>query len=197
MAGPWGLSVVAYAVIAAVAVGAATAARRSAWSTSPRWAMGAERAHALSLVGGLVVAAVTIAATRWLVQKTTWARTLHRELRPAVMHHGPGALVLLGASSALAEELLFRGVLAPAVGALASSVAFGLLHQLRGSARWAWVAWATLLGLLFALLFLATGSLLGPIVGHAAINVVNLRRLRDVSVTEPRARKLGGLLGPR
>ncbi|MCA9585940.1 MAG: CPBP family intramembrane metalloprotease [Myxococcales bacterium] len=197
MAGPWGLSVVAYAAIGAVAIGGATAVGRSAWSTSPRWDLGPEGAHALSLGGGILIAAVTILATRWLVRETTWARTLHRELRPAVLHHGPGALVLLGTSSALAEELLFRGVLAPAVGALASSVAFGLLHQLRGSARWAWVAWATLLGLLFALLFLATGSLLGPVVGHAAINVVNLRRLRDVSVTEPRARALGGLLGPR
>ncbi len=197
MAGPWGLSVAAYAAIGAVAIGAATAVGRSAWRTSPRWEITSEGAHALSLGGGLVIAAVTILATRWLVRETTWARTLHRELRPAVLHHGPGALVLLGTSSALAEELLFRGVLAPAVGALASSVAFGLLHQLRGSARWAWVAWATLLGLLFALLFLATGSLLGPVVGHAAINVVNLRRLRDVSVTEPRTRALGGLLGPR
>jgi membrane protease YdiL (CAAX protease family) len=53
------------------------------------------------------------------------------------------------------------------------------------------------MGLLFGALFLATGSLLGPIVAHVAINVVNLRFLRDTDLEPQRQRRLGGLLTPR
>ena len=79
-------------------------------------------------------------------------------------------------------------------GLIASSLAFGLLHQMRGSVRWVWAAWATVMGLLFGALFLATGSLLGALVAHAAINVTNLRFLRDTDVDVPKRRHLGGLL---
>ena len=51
------------------------------------------------------------------------------------------------------------------------------------------------MGLLFATLLMATGSLVGPLVAHAGINVANLRFLRDNTVDPPRARRLGGLLG--
>lgn len=186
MDGPWGLAVFAYAVIATVAVGTAAALGRSAITTAPLLPLGPSAGHAASFTGGVAIAIATVLATRSLLRRAAWAQALHRELRPAAMLHGRGALVLLGVASATGEELLFRGLLAPAVGVLASSIAFGLLHQLRGSARWAWVAWATLMGLAFALLFLATGSLLGPLVGHAAINVVNLRLLRD-GTAAPRA----------
>jgi membrane protease YdiL (CAAX protease family) len=49
------------------------------------------------------------------------------------------------------------------------------------------------MGLLFAVVFRATGSLLGPIAAHAAINAANLRYLRD-NDPSPRRRPLGGLL---
>jgi len=105
--------------------------------------------------------------------------------------------VTLGIASAVSEELFFRGLLATVIGLVASSLAFGLLHQMRGPARWAWAAWATVMGLLFGVLFFATGSLLGPMVAHAAINVANLRFIRDTDVDAPTSRRLGGLLGPR
>ena len=66
---------------------------------------------------------------------------------------------------------------------------------MRGRARWVWAAWATVMGLLFGALMLATESLLGPIVAHAAINVANLRFLRDTDVEPDKPRRLGGLLG--
>ena len=50
------------------------------------------------------------------------------------------------------------------------------------------------MGLVFGALFLATGSLLGPLVAHAVINVANLRFVRDTEVEEPKPRRLGGLL---
>jgi membrane protease YdiL (CAAX protease family) len=55
------------------------------------------------------------------------------------------------------------------------------------------MAWATVMGLLFGGIFAATGSLVGPIAGHALINGANLRFLRD-NDPSPRPRALGGLL---
>jgi membrane protease YdiL (CAAX protease family) len=51
------------------------------------------------------------------------------------------------------------------------------------------------MGLLFGALFLATGSLVGPLLAHAAINIANLRFIRDTDIEAPKPRRLGGLLG--
>jgi membrane protease YdiL (CAAX protease family) len=50
------------------------------------------------------------------------------------------------------------------------------------------------MGVLFAIIYAATGSLVGPIAAHLAINAANLRFLRDTDPA-PRTRQLGGLLG--
>ncbi len=150
--------------------------------------------HGLSLVGGCVLAIVTIKATGPLVHHCPWARALHEELRPAVRSASDRTIVVLGLTSALGEELFCRGMLTTAVGLFASSLVFGLLHQMRGRAGWVWTAWAMLMGLLFGVLFLATGSVVGPVVAHAAINVANLRFLRDTEVDPPKRPDLGGLL---
>jgi membrane protease YdiL (CAAX protease family) len=147
----------------------------------------------MSLGLGLCLGAVTIATTRALVRRAEWARALHAALRPAVYGAGDGMLLLLAIASATGEELLFRGLLVPTVGILASSFVFGMLHQIHGRGRWGWMAWATLMGLLFAVVFRATGSLAGPLIAHAAINHANLRFLRD-NDPDARPRSLGGLL---
>jgi membrane protease YdiL (CAAX protease family) len=147
----------------------------------------------LSLGLGVCLGAITIAATRAIVRRAQWARALHAALRPAVYGAGDAMLLALALASAAGEELLFRGLLVPTVGVLASSLVFGVLHQIRGRGRWGWMAWATLMGLLFAVVFTATGSLAGPLVAHAAINHANLRFLRD-NDPDPPPRFLGGLL---
>ncbi len=148
----------------------------------------------LSLGLGLWVGTVTVGATPAVVRRAAWARALHSALRPAVHGASEGALFALAIASATGVELLFRGLLVPTIGVVSSSVVFGMLHQIRGRGRWAWVAWATLMGLTFALIFAATGSLAGPLVAHAAINYANLHFLRD-NDPDPRApRALGGLL---
>jgi membrane protease YdiL (CAAX protease family) len=151
-------------------------------------------AAALSSLGlGVCAGAGTIAATRTIVRRTAWARALHDALRPSVHGAADSALVAVAVASAVGEELLFRGVLVPLIGVAVSSVVFGALHQIRGHARWWWMAWATAMGLVFGALFAATGSLVGPVVAHAAINAANLRYLRDNELS-PRRRPLGGLL---
>ena len=193
---------VVYGALALVAVGAALARGQSpiAVDEADTWlplpvAYGGIVGHVLSAIGGIVLAVLTIRATRLFVRRWGWARALHSDLRPAIRGKGNGTLLILGIASALGEELFFRGLLMTTFGIIASSLAFGLLHQMRGRVRWAWAAWATVMGLLFGGLFLATGSLIGALIAHAAINVTNLRFLRDTDVDVPKRRHLGGLLG--
>jgi membrane protease YdiL (CAAX protease family) len=143
---------------------------------------------------GAVVAAITLAATRAMVRRTGWARALHADLRPAVRDSSDSALVVVALASGIGEEILFRGLLVPAIGIVASSLVFGVVHQVRGPARWGWMVWATVMGVAFAVVFRVTGSLVGPMLAHVAINAVNLRLLRDVDPAPSRLRRLGGLL---
>jgi membrane protease YdiL (CAAX protease family) len=147
----------------------------------------------LSLGLGLIVGTLTVAVTPLVVRRWRWARALHAALRPVTEGAGDGSLLAVAVATAVGEELFFRGLLVPLVGVLASSALFASLHQIRGHARWGWVLWAGIMGLIFATIFAATGSLAGPLVAHAAINHHNLRFLRRHNPAAP-TRSLGGLL---
>ena len=194
--GPAPLALVVYGALSLLTLAIAFARDKSpvetdAWVTDlPAWSL-----HFASIAGGVLLAVATVWASRVFVRRWGWARMLHADLRPAVQNAGDGTILVLGIASGVAEELFFRGLLTPALGLVLASVAFGGLHQLRGRVGWIWAGWATVMGLLFGALFLATGSLVGPIVAHAAINVMNLRFLRDTEVEPKRTRRLGGLLG--
>ncbi len=194
--GPAPLALAVYGGLSLLTLGVALARGTSpletdAWVTDlPAWSL-----HLASIAAGIALAFVTVRATRLFVDRWGWAKMLHADLRPAVRDAADGTILVLGIASGVAEELFFRGLLAPALGLVLSSVAFGGLHQLRGRVGWIWAGWATVMGLLFGSLFLATGSLLGPIVAHASINVANLRFLRDTDVQPKKPRRLGGLLG--
>jgi uncharacterized protein len=86
-------------------------------------------------------------------------------------------LIWLGLLPGLSEELLFRGVMLPAIGlnfyGLAiSSLCFGVLH-FSGSNQWSYVIWATIIGLVLGYSALATGNLLIPIVAHITTNLLS------------------------
>jgi membrane protease YdiL (CAAX protease family) len=191
----WAGPLVVYGAIGALSAAVLVVQGRNPLDSEPWLGLPALVRHAIGIAGGAALAAATIVSTRQLVRRFRWARALHAHLRPAVRHAGSGTLVVVGVASAISEELFFRGVLLTTFGLVASSIAFGLLHQVRGRARWAWAAWATVMGLLFGGLMIATGTLLGPMLAHAAINVANLRFLRDTDVGPPKRRRLGGLLG--
>ena len=147
----------------------------------------------LSLLIGLALAAAAIILTRALVRRFQWARALHAELRAVTRGAGEAELFLTALGGGLAEELFFRGMPVPIAGVALAAVAFGLLHQVRGEARWGWALSATAIGCALGLLFVVTGSLLGCIVAHVIINAANLRFLRDRDLS-PKPRRLGGLL---
>ncbi|MHC5676176.1 CPBP family intramembrane glutamic endopeptidase [Nostoc sp.] len=86
-------------------------------------------------------------------------------------------LIWLGLLPGLSEELLFRGVMLPALGSdytavIVSSLCFGILH-FSGSQQWPYVIWATIVGMIFAYSALITGNLLVPIVAHIITNWIS------------------------
>ncbi|HEY9818658.1 MAG TPA: CPBP family intramembrane glutamic endopeptidase [Candidatus Obscuribacterales bacterium] len=86
-------------------------------------------------------------------------------------------LVWLGILPGLSEELLFRGVMLPALGfnglaVVVSSLCFGVLH-FSGVQQWPYVIWATAVGAVLGFSALETGNLLIPIVAHMTTNMVS------------------------
>jgi uncharacterized protein len=86
--------------------------------------------------------------------------------------------VALAAISGFAEELFFRGAVQGAVGWLAASLLFALLHSGPGREFRLWTLFAASAGLLFGALMLWRGNLLAPVVAHFLVNAVNLGRMR-------------------
>jgi membrane protease YdiL (CAAX protease family) len=144
------------------------------------------------LVWGLGGTLPLVLALRWML--TTSNAALRRLTTLVEQELGPflGALSIfelgvLAAVAGFSEEVLFRGVLLPALsrelsltgGLLASTVLFGLVHF--ASRTYAVVA--GLMGLYLGILFLLSGGLVAPILSHAlydfAALVVIARRVRE------------------
>jgi uncharacterized protein len=86
-------------------------------------------------------------------------------------------LIWLGLLPGLSEELLFRGVMLPAlgldpIGIVLSSICFGVLHM-TNIQQWPYAVWATLVGMLLALTMVETGNLFIPIVAHITTNFIS------------------------
>lgn len=86
-----------------------------------------------------------------------------------------GTVIVVAGLVALAEELLFRGVLVgawqragqPLIGIALSTLLFGLAHATVGQRS---VVIAALLGLLLAVAYVVTRSLVAPVLAHACLN---------------------------
>ncbi|GAB4364699.1 MAG: CPBP family intramembrane metalloprotease [Elainellaceae cyanobacterium] len=86
-------------------------------------------------------------------------------------------LIWLGLLPGMSEELLFRGVMLPALGLTwfglgISSLCFGVLH-FSGTQHWSYVAWATVIGLVLGFSAIETGNLLVPIAAHITTNLIS------------------------
>jgi len=129
------------------------------------------------LLGLGIAVAITVASSLvyrlWPAYRQSADFYLQLVLKPLVLPD----LIWLGLLPGMSEELLFRGVMLPAVGLnatglVASSLLFGILH-LSGPQQWPYVVWATAVGLLLGFSALATGNLLVPIVAHIVTNLVS------------------------
>ena len=191
----WSLVIFGHAGLTALAFVVAWWARdgRPFSHPSPWLSLDPGASLASSAAGGAVIAGLVVWATRHTVARFTWAKRLHGELRPMARGMRTVDAFALALLSGLGEELMFRSLALPALGLVASSLLFGVVHQKRGPGRWAWVGWATAVGFGLGLLFALTGSLVGCVLAHALVNAVNLLYLRDHDAEPPRP-ALGGLL---
>ena len=193
----WQTVVVAYTLLGLLGWGLCAAfGSGNPWLHESPWVVLDEPLRSgVSLLLGLGLAALLVASTRVAVLRFAFARQLHADLRPVARDITVPSALLIALLSSFGEELFFRGFLTPRCGILAQALIFGMAHQVRGPSRWVWVAWASLVGVCFGFLFALTGSLLGAVAAHAAVNGYNLIFLRDHDPS-PKGRRLGGLLAP-
>jgi uncharacterized protein len=124
-------------------------------------------------VGILITLASAVVYQVWPSYRTSANGYLAMVLQPL---HWPD-LLWLGLLPGLSEELLFRGVMLPAIGLnslgiVVSGASFGILHM-SSLQQWPYVVWATTVGIILAVSAVATGNLLVPIVAHIATNLIS------------------------
>lgn len=122
-------------------------------------------------MGATALRATVLAA--WPAYREASNRSNAQVLAPLA----PADILYVSILPGLAEELLFRGALLPAVapdwrGAAVAGLVFGALHS-GGGRNAAFAAFASLLGCLYGGLLLATGSLWVPAIAHSAANVTS------------------------
>lgn len=120
-----------------------------------------------------ICCASNLAYRFWAAYKTCADIYLNIVLKPLVWPD----LIWLALLPGLSEELLFRGVMLPALGLnwlalILSGALFGVLH-LSSSDQWPYALWACLIGLLLAYSALATQNLVVPIVAHILTNLIS------------------------
>jgi CAAX protease family protein len=145
----------------------------------PWLSLGAPASHVSSEILGIAFGALVVVGTRAAVARFRWAKGLHAALRPFARGMSPSTIVVVAGLSSFGEEMLFRGLLEPAIGVLPQALLFGAAHQITGASRWVWMAWATLVGLCLGAMFHLTGSLVGPLLAHALVNALNLAYLKS------------------
>ena len=124
-------------------------------------------------VGCLITGGSSLVYRLWPAYRKSADIYLNLVLKPLLWPD----LIWLGLLPGLSEELLFRGVMLPALGLdtsglVVSSLCFGILH-LSGWEQWPYAIWATVVGLLLGFSALTTGNLLVPIVAHIFTNLLS------------------------
>ena len=128
---------------------------------------------ASSLPAAVFAVLVSELLTRW----TDLGEALADVLGEGLAGIGTADAILLALASGIAEEMLFRGALQPAVGLFWASLIFGACHFLPRKELALWSVYAVLMGFAFGWLYEWTGHLVAPIAAHALVNGINLPRL--------------------
>ena len=132
----------------------------------PFFAMG------LGLAAGLLMVLISRLLANW--------RPIERLFRQFVAVLGkisPKAAFLLAASSAIGEELIFRGAAQPWLGLWVTSTLFAIVHVPLNRHFIAWPIFAFGGGLIMGSCAEVSESLLAPIVAHFTVNWLNLRAI--------------------
>ena len=102
---------------------------------------------------------------------------LEEDIFPLVRAASAWELLAAAALAGAAEELLFRGLLQPRIGLLATSALFGYLHGPSRSLV-SLAVWAGAVGAALGLVFRATGNLVVPALAHALYDALALFYIR-------------------
>jgi membrane protease YdiL (CAAX protease family) len=132
----------------------------------------------LSAAAGAAAGLLCVALSRPLLHARAMA-AFRTELRAALGRPGPYAIGVLAATSAVGEELLFRGALQGLLGLWPTVLIFGLLHGGGAPRLLGWTLFALVAGVALGLLASWTGSLLAPTVMHFTVNLFNIAALTN------------------
>lgn len=142
---------------------------------------------ATGLLWGVGIGLITVVVSRGLDRFFEWSRALTRMLKQILGPITRTDALILAVASSVGEELLFRGLLLPKIGLVASSVIFGLVHGVSpGSPKQMLdtlrqflplVVAATVMGFAFGWLVEYTGEVLAAVVAHFTINFLNLSQM--------------------
>jgi membrane protease YdiL (CAAX protease family) len=127
------------------------------------------RDTALGSISGLAVVFLTWAARNWPRMKE-----LNEEFKSLLGRPGTGAIAALAVSSAIGEEVFFRGGLQSLLSFWPTALIFGLMHGGTGRRFRLWAVFATVAGMLLGWLTEETNNLLAAILCHLTINYFNL-----------------------
>jgi uncharacterized protein len=136
-----------------------------------------------------IILASTLVYRIWPAYRTSANMYLQLVLQPLFW----ADIIWLGLLPGMSEELLFRGVMLPAIGLdwygiILSSLCFGVLHM-TGWQQWPYMLWATLVGGVLAYTAVATDNLLVPIAAHILINLLSSGLWKFNHPTHQAARK--------
>lgn len=129
------------------------------------------------LATGLGAAGVIAGASAVLTGRVPAARDLEKEFGWILGDQRRWEIVYLALLSGAAEEFLFRGALHDFMGPWLATALFAAVHWPVNWSFRLWPLFALLAGGVLAAERIWTGSLIAPVVTHAAVNGVNLLRL--------------------
>ncbi len=129
---------------------------------------------ALAIAAGLACGGAFVVLAEMLLRRAAWAERLRAELLEMLDPLTTGVALGVALVSGVAEEILFRGALQPAIGLIATALVFGFLHGGLGRAWRGWAAFACIAGFALGGLERWSGGLLAPMVAHVTINGVEL-----------------------
>ncbi|RMG19411.1 MAG: CPBP family intramembrane metalloprotease [Deltaproteobacteria bacterium] len=131
----------------------------------------------MGIGAGIAFGALAHLASRFARRRYAWAKGFYDRMYELLGPLSLPQVIVAAAASGFAEELLFRGALFPVIGLFGSSAVFGLLHVGPGREFRVWPVYAAVMGLCFALLYQASGTLLAPILAHFTVNFFGLADL--------------------
>jgi membrane protease YdiL (CAAX protease family) len=141
---------------------------------------------AKALLGALLGLAV-VGLSRLFNSHYQWAQRLEEKFRTLLGDVSLGAAAWMALTSALAEELLFRGLFLRlflpnpesaggqtiVLAVVVTALIFGVLHIGPDRSYAPWTAFALTLGLVFGAITVLTGDIVAVVIAHMTINYFN------------------------